>query len=131
MLVQMKSERDWRIIPVLLTALARARLIRSASFCFHPRCCPLAAYTVLPARFPPPYLQQPLWISFHPLVTNCRAFTVHYSHHLLPYPSLRPPIPLTARITHLCLFPLSPPDLIVRVKCRLDMIRRMFAHAIN
>lgn len=30
----MKSERDWRIIPVLLTALSRARLARSAFLLF-------------------------------------------------------------------------------------------------
>ena len=34
MLAQMKSERDWRIIPVLLTALSRVRLARSAFLLF-------------------------------------------------------------------------------------------------
>jgi len=123
----MKSERNWRIIPVLLTALFSARLIRSAFLLFlSPPLPPWRIYGA--ARFSPPCSQQPLWISFHPLVTDCRALAVHYSHHLLPHPSFRPPISLTARITHLCLFSLSPPDLIVRIKCRLNIMWRIFAH---
>lgn len=60
-----KSERDGRIIPVLLTAPPQS--VRPAFCLFHPPPYPLPFHRLSPRR-----TQQALWVSFHPLVTVCR-----------------------------------------------------------
>lgn len=99
----MRSARDWRIIPVLLTALSRAsRLIRVwPSFCFRPLSFPSVPsfpHISTAPRYPPSRPQRALWISFHPLVTDCRAHSSCIALSL-PHPSFRPPTSLTACTT--------------------------------
>lgn len=65
MLAWTKSERDGRIIPVLLTAPPQS--VRPAFRLFHPSPYPLPFHRLSLRR-----TQQALWVSFHPLVTVCR-----------------------------------------------------------
>lgn len=98
-----KSERDGRIIPVLLSAPPQS--VRPAFRLFHPPPYPLPFHRLSLRR-----TQQALWVSFHPLVTVCRLrpppSPFSFFPLLLGVPIGRQPWPRTQLCsTLLCRFP--------------------------
>lgn len=119
----MKSERDWRIIPVLLTALSRARFTRSAFLLFF--------IPLLPARLATPFriygrahngLFEFHFIPWLRTATRSPCITLATSY---PRPSFRPSTSLTACTIRLRPFPLGPARLIVRTTFADDTKRRL------